>query len=106
MYLNCHTGFSFKYGTLPIKTLFHERMDTFGLSAVDVSPGEDHDGDPVIFVTARYALQPKPIEPQAIFDLESRLRDSVRALGERRFVHALHKFDDAQKVAKYRWSKA
>src|SRR5688572_18433669 len=24
MYLNCHTGFSFKYGTLPIKTLFEE----------------------------------------------------------------------------------
>lgn len=24
MYLNCHTGFSFKYGTLPIKTLFNE----------------------------------------------------------------------------------
>jgi DNA polymerase-3 subunit alpha len=24
MYLNCHTGFSFKYGTLPIKTLFDE----------------------------------------------------------------------------------
>ncbi len=24
MYLNCHTGLSFKYGTLPIKTLFEE----------------------------------------------------------------------------------
>lgn len=24
MYLNCHTGFSFNYGTLPIKTLFEE----------------------------------------------------------------------------------
>lgn len=24
MYLNCHTGFSFKYGTLPVETLFNE----------------------------------------------------------------------------------
>jgi len=24
MYFNCHTGFSFKYGTLPVKTLFEE----------------------------------------------------------------------------------
>lgn len=24
MYLNCHTGYSFKYGTLPVKTLFEE----------------------------------------------------------------------------------
>lgn len=26
MYLNCHTGYSFKYGTLPIKTLFEEAV--------------------------------------------------------------------------------
>jgi DNA-directed DNA polymerase III PolC len=26
MYLNCHTGYSFKYGTLPVKTLFEEAM--------------------------------------------------------------------------------
>src|SRR5688572_3254248 len=24
MYLNCHTGFSFKYGTLPVESLFNE----------------------------------------------------------------------------------
>src|SRR5688572_9712851 len=24
MYLNCHTGFSFKYGTLPVEKLFDE----------------------------------------------------------------------------------
>ena len=24
MFLNCHTGFSFKYGMLPVKTLFEE----------------------------------------------------------------------------------
>ena len=89
-----------------IETLIHERMDQFGLSGVEVRPGEDHDGDPVIFVTARYALTDRPIEPQAIFDLELSLRDKAWALGERRFVHVLHKFDDAQKVARYRWSKA
>jgi DNA-directed DNA polymerase III PolC len=26
MFLNCHTGFSFKYGTLPVKTLFQEAV--------------------------------------------------------------------------------
>jgi DNA-directed DNA polymerase III PolC len=26
MFLNCHTGFSFKYGTLPVKTLFNEAV--------------------------------------------------------------------------------
>jgi hypothetical protein len=85
-----------------ITSLFHERMNPFGLSDVVVRPGEDHDGDPVIFVDAVYALRPRPIEPQAIFDLESSRRDAVRALGERRFVHVIYKFNDAQKVARYR----
>jgi hypothetical protein len=85
-----------------IKSLFHERMDQFGLSDVVVRPGEDHDGDPVIFVDAVYNLSPRPIEPQAIFDLEHSLRDAVRALGERRFVHIIYKFNDAQKVARYK----
>jgi len=83
-----------------IESLFHERMDAFGLSDVKVRAGEDHDGDPVIFVDAIFALSPRPIEPQVIFRLERDLRKGVRALGERRFVHPLYKFDDAQKVAR------
>jgi hypothetical protein len=88
-----------------IKSLFHERMDSFGLSDVKVRAGEDHDGDPVIFVDAVYALTPRPIEPTVIFDLERDLSDAVWALGERRFVHTNHKFDDAQTVARRRRSR-
>ena len=85
-----------------IESVFREIMGPFGLSSVIVRPGQDHDGDPVIFVTASYALSARAIEPKAVFDLESRLRDAVWSLGERRFVHVIHKFDEAQTVARDR----
>jgi hypothetical protein len=34
--------------------------------------------------------------------MEGSLRDAVRASGERRFVQVIYKFNDAQKVARYR----
>lgn len=39
MYLNCHTGLSFKYGTLPIKTLFEEarRCDVHKLALTEIN---------------------------------------------------------------------
>lgn len=39
MYLNCHTGFSFKYGTLPIKALFEEakRCDIHKLALTEIN---------------------------------------------------------------------
>ena len=39
MYLNCHTGFSFKYGTLPVKTLFEEakRCGTHKLALTEIN---------------------------------------------------------------------
>ena len=85
-----------------ITSLLHERMDAFGLADVKVRAGDDHDGDPVIFVDATYSLSPRPIEPSAVFEMQSQMLEAVRALGERRFVHVLQKFDQAQKVARYR----
>jgi hypothetical protein len=35
-------------------------MDPFGLRSVEVRPGEDHDGDPAIFVEAQYDLSATP----------------------------------------------
>ncbi len=83
-----------------ITSLLHERMDAFGLSDVQVRAGEDHDGDAVIFVDATYALTPRPIEPSAVFEMQSQMLQAVWALGERRFVHVRNHFDDAQTVAR------
>ncbi len=85
-----------------INTILHESMDPFNLVSVEARGGEDHDGDPVIFVEARFDLSPRPIESAVVSEMELRLRDSLWALGERRFPHIRYLFDEAQTVARRR----
>jgi hypothetical protein len=85
-----------------IERTVRESMAPFGLRAVDVRAGEDHDGDPVIFVEAHYDLSERPIDPRLTAKLTSRLtttlRDRLWERGEIRFPHVRHKFDERQKV--------
>ena len=81
-------------------------MAPFGLKAVDVRPGEDHDGDPVIFIDAQYDLSERPIEPDILAKLDLALRDQLWRHGETRFPHIQHKFDERHKVSRLRKAKA
>jgi hypothetical protein len=81
-----------------IKRTVAESMKPFGLKSVDVRAGEDHDGDPVIFVEARYDLSETPIDPAVTARLTSVLRDRLWAAGETRFPHTRHKYHEQQKV--------
>lgn len=81
-----------------IKGTVQESMGPFGLKAVNVQSGEDHDGDPVIFVEAEYDLSDTPIDTAVTAKLTSILRDRLWAADERRFPHIRHKFDEKQKI--------
>lgn len=83
-----------------IKLTIHETMDQFGLRSVEVRPGEDHDGDPVIFVDAEYDLSETPLELGITGELSSVLWERLRKAGETRFAHVRHKFHEKQKVKK------
>ena len=83
-----------------IERTVHEAMDPFGLRSVEVRSGEDHDGDPVIFVEAQYDLSERPIEPGVTSELSSVLWERLRKAGEMRFAHVWHKFHEKQKVKK------
>ena len=89
-----------------IQETVRESMAPFGLKAVDVRTGEDHDGDPVIFVEAQYDLSERPVDPEVTARLTSILRDRLWAEGETRFPHIRHKFDERQKVSRSRNAKA
>ena len=65
-----------------------------------VYPGRDHDDDPVIFIDARYDLIEEPIELDSALGLVGALRDALESLGETRFPHVRHHFDDRQQVAR------
>jgi hypothetical protein len=82
-----------------IERTVHEAMAPFGLREVDVRAGEDHDGDPVIFVEAQYELSERPLELGITGDLSSAINDIALDAGETRFVHVWHKFHDKQTIA-------
>jgi hypothetical protein len=81
-----------------ISRTIHETMDRFGLRSVEVRAGEDHDGDPVILVEARYNLSEEPLELGVTGKLASVVRERVRKAGETRFPHIRHKFHEKQTV--------
>jgi hypothetical protein len=83
-----------------IKRMVHEAMAPFGLRSVEVRPGEDHDGDPVIFVEAHYDLSERPLELGVTDRLSSVINDLAWGSGETRFPHIWHKFHEKQTVAK------
>jgi hypothetical protein len=85
-----------------IKETVREAMEPFGLRSVEVRAGEDHDGDPVIFVEALYDLSERPLELGVTDELSSIVNDIAWNSGETRFVHVWHRFHEQQKVAKPR----
>lgn len=83
-----------------IKQTVRESMQPFGLRTVDVRAGEDHDGDPVIFVEAQYDLSERPIDLDVTAKLISGLRGRLWERGETRFPHIRHRFDERQQVSR------
>ena len=89
-----------------VKQTIRESMGPFGLRDVHVRAGEDHDGDPVLFIEALYDLSETPVDPSVTARLVSILRDRLWKFGERRFPHIRHKFDEHQEVQRARRAKA
>ncbi len=89
-----------------IKATVRESMQRFGLRDVGVRAGEDHDGDPVIFIEAEYDLSETPIDTDVTAALTSSLRDRLWEKGETRFPHVRHRFHEHQQVKPRRRAKA
>jgi hypothetical protein len=79
-----------------IKATIRESMAPFGYKDAIVRAGEDHDGDPVLFVEVEYdesvLLDEWPPTPNLLFKLNKQLS----LAGEDRFAHVRHKFQDKQ----------
>lgn len=89
-----------------IERTARESMQPFGLESVGVRAGEDHDGDPVIFVEAHHELSKTPIDTMAIVELDGVLRERLWNAGEKRFPHVRHNFDERQEIKSRRRARA
>ena len=81
-----------------IQATMRESMQAFGLRDVSVRAGEDHEGDPVLFIEAEYQLTETPIDTAVTAALTTKLRDKLWTVGEARFPHIRHRFPEGQKV--------
>src|SRR5882724_1338259 len=85
-----------------IRATVREGMGRYALRRVDVRAGEDHDGDPVIFIETTHGLSKIPIDPQANAAMWSKVRDLLWERGATRFPHICHKYYPRQEI-KQRW---
>lgn len=85
--------------TAAVTDVVRKEMKPFGFQDVTVTPGEDHDGEPVLIVDVRYGAEGEPIDPAVMAKLVTKLRDRLWDMGETRFPHLRHHFSDKQKVA-------
>lgn len=81
-----------------IERTVREAMGRFGLTSVVAQPDEDHDGDAVIYVEANYDGSGDPIDPEVVARLAIELPKRLWELGEKRFPHIRHYFDEHQQV--------
>jgi len=82
-----------------IEEVLRARLTPYGLSSVKVYPDEDHDGEPVLRIEARYDLSERPVDSRETYAVGKEVWDAVRQMGESRFPHVRHLFDENQKVA-------
>lgn len=85
-----------------VRDTIRESMQAFGFRDVSVRAGEDHDGEPVLFIEAGYELSDTPIDTAVTASLTTKLRDKLWGAGETRFPHIRHKFPEAQKIKQRR----
>jgi hypothetical protein len=81
-----------------IEAVLRPRLAPYGLKALKITPGFDHDGDPVLFIDGEYTLTNTPVDARVLLALISDVRDVLSEGGEFRYPHIRHHFAEDQPV--------
>ncbi len=73
-------------------------LSSQGMECVQVIPGLDHDGDPVLFVEIKFRLVQPGVDPKVLIQTGPALWRALMAIGERRFPHVRYDFEDGQNI--------
>jgi len=82
-----------------VEKVLRDRLGQAGFSGADIRADRDSDGDPILLVDVNYAYSDKPISSKLAYGLSTEVRKALSALGETRFPHIRHHFDEQQKIA-------
>jgi hypothetical protein len=80
-----------------IEQSIHELLAPYAVRDIQIGPGDDHDGDPVIFVDTNHDLSETPVDTKVLLELSTRILDTLWAMDETRFAHVRNHWDDSQK---------
>lgn len=69
-----------------------------GMEGMQVIPGLDHDGDPVLYVELKFRLVEPGVDPKILIKSGPAVQRALWALGERRFPYLRYDFNDDQRV--------
>lgn len=81
-----------------IRSTLEPLLTSQGLEGMQVHPGLDHDGDPVLFVQLKFRLVEPGIDPNLLSQSTISVRRALRAIGERRYPHLRYDFHDDQRI--------
>lgn len=73
-------------------------LQSQGLEAIQVIPGLDHDGDPVLYVELKFHLVQPGVDPNVLIQAGPAVRRALWAIGEHRFPHLRYDFHAEQPV--------
>lgn len=81
-----------------IRSVLEQHLSSQGLEGVQVNPGLDHDGDPVLFVHLKFRLVEPGIDLNTLSQSTLAVRSALWAIGERRYPHLRYDFHDDQRM--------
>ena len=84
-----------------INEVLKRRLARFGFTRAEIRPGEDHGGDPVIFVDARHKRTDVPVDPLETAGARSEIRRKLSEIGEHRFPHIRNHLAKGQPILGY-----
>lgn len=70
-----------------IEAVVRERFDSISIADVHVEEGEDHDGDPSLFVRIVFDAEVEDLDAHRMVSITRHLRNRLADLGEERFPY-------------------
>ncbi|WP_372424658.1 hypothetical protein [Salinarimonas chemoclinalis] len=79
-----------------VEPILRRHLGPFGFETAEVVSGRDHDGDPAIFVSAKYRLGEPKLDADAALLAMNEVWDTVRSRNDDRIPYLQHRFPEPE----------